>query len=668
MGDLKVVGTNASLYSLNNKVEKEKVAGAKKLETDQLINATGTLTVADIQGAQKHYDIYIAIKEGNKDVIKKIDLKSNPEFLNNLIKEVQANPNFKLDASNFLNPPPPPTPVSKADGSTIKTSLGTDDFKKILAAPTQDAMLKSDFGKNILLQTGIKDSDAIKTMTPEEKGSVAFNFGLVALRDDILTQKTDSALFKQLKQEYPNISDTDLMIMIDPDKEVGIKSRKISPDAKKILQSPEFQMSITNAIYDKSAPFYQALGGPDPMPKQYLAATGNGNKTQGIAFSDVNDSGVGSGFFMFDFNSKTNSQVNTTPDAGGFNPVSMKTDSMLTNKNLSVTFPANDDLRVKLSTYGSETGATGQNQLTLKIGEIEIKGVIKNNAISLTPPLTDKAFTDYCTSQNLSYDESAYKQFLKEEKGIEIDDRQNITFKKEKFPTQPNLSIQYQCQSSVGVYNDETQLQISCNSSISNGAKVKADGLFGTDLFKADKSLLKTEDEIQNFTDLANTIPNYLIADIKSGAPVNLTNFFDLTGGGVNDTDPSFPKDATSKDPNISKTYDKMRSSYAEPGTTDKGESTIKIHSYTDPRGTHLADGMASIPSDKRKILTAAFADKGIGLNNDSLSALRTASFAKALLLEKDPTLKNSDFSKVTVDVKVDGKVVTLCMADIPPY
>lgn len=671
MGDLRVNATTPMNGALVNRVKKENSGEVAPNQKDNVINATGQLAVADIQGAKATKgDLFIATQDGSKVVLHKIDLKSNPAFLDNLIKTVQSDPNFRLESSNFLSPPPPPTRIEPVAGKEIKASLETPAFKDVLAHPTQEAMLGSDFGKNVLVQTGIKDSDAVKTMTPEEKGTVAFNFGLAAVRDDVKANGNNSELFKSVKAQYPKLSDADIKTLVDPDMEVGAKSRTVSPEARAVLQSPAFQMQLTEAIQAKSEPFYKALGGSGPMPKQYLAATGNGNQTQGVAFSDVKDHGVGSGYFMYDYKSKTNSTVMVT--AGDVGRTQMKTDSMLNNKNLSITFPDNDDLRVKLSTYGSEQGSTGENRLSLKIGSLDIKGTVKDNKISLTPPSEhdDKAFDKYCRDNSKPRVESTYRDYLKTEKGVEIDDRQNMTFHQDKFPTRPNLSVQYQCFSHVGDYNDETQLQIASNSSISNGAPVKADGLFGTDLFKADKSLLKPE-EAKNFKALSKAVPDSLISDLKSHKPVDASSVFVLEGGGVNTTDPNFQKDIDRNKGNkteLNKTYDQMRSSYATPDVNAKGEPVIKINSYTDPRQTSLKDGMASVPPDKAKKLEAAFKAQGIGLNNSSLSALRTASFAKALMQEKDPSLKAEDFANATIQVQVEGKRVTLNLADVPPY
>lgn len=670
MGDLKIIATPQTTTYQLNKVKKENSGEVAPNSKDNVINASGQISVADIQGAKGKADVFVATKEGDNVVLRKLDLKSNPAFLDNLIKKVQSDPNFRLESGNFLSPPPPPTPVTEADGTKIKASLETPAFKDVLAHPTQETMLGSDFGKNILLQTGIKNSDDIKTMTPEEKGTVAFNFGLAAVRDDVKTKGDNSELFKQVKAQYPKLSDTDIKTLVDPDMEVGAKSRSVSPEARAVLQSPAFQMQITQAIQTKSAPFYKALGGEGTMPTQYLAATGNGNQTQGVAASDVRDHGVGSGYFMYDFKSKTTSNINVTGPR--CEAIPMKTDSMLNNKNLSISFPDGDDLRVKLSTYGSEATATGENRLNLKIGTLDIKGTVQNNKISLKPPAPneDKAFDKFCADNRKTPNEGAYREYLKAEKGVEIDDRQNITFHQEKFPTRPNLSVQYQCFSNVGSFNDETQLQIATNSTISNGAPVKADGLFGTDLFTADKSLLKPE-EAKNFKALSKAVPDSLIGDLKSHKPVDASSVFVLEGGGVNTTDPNFQKDIDRNKGNkteLNKTYDQMRSSYATPDVNAKGDPVIKINSYTDPRQTTLKDGMASVPPDKAKKLEAAFKAQGIGLNNSSLSALRTASFAKALMQEKDPGLKAEDFANATIQVQVEGKKVTLSLADVPPY
>lgn len=176
--------------------------------------------------------------------------------------------------------------------------------------------------------------------------------------------------------------------------------------------------------------------------------------------------------------------------------------------------------------------------------------------------------------------------------------------------------------------------------------------------------------QLKDFEDLAASLPD----NILSGESINLDEYMNLVGNGK-------AKDAASGDKE-SQTQKLQRSTTGIPD--DKG--IIQIQSTTDGDATGIWKGQNNDFHDFYKLETGSnlkASIKSLNImkddyrdNNDLLSALRSASFAKALVIEKaaskGQTLTPEQLNNMSVTVTVKDKTgkeveLNIKLGDIPP-
>lgn len=629
---------------------------------DLSVGRNGADLLVDLEGAEtaaNKKDLYIVDAKGN---VATIDLKTpeGQKFVADLKNSIKGmGDHFKL--SSVTIPTSGKVKVQIMDKVTEQINTGS------LHTKSADEILKTDAGKEILKTMGL-ETVPMDQWTNTEKAAVAFNIGILKNRSeyaDQYTKLTDSSgnklVFNDLSFNDMAISDyvtkhpKDMqmiatMIIQNPDQSLDEKTRILDKCGlgayKPQLTNDKKQMALTKQIEADAKDYYTQMGGdPATMPNSFLSSIGDGSGSSGVAGTKGAGS-VGVGYFMYDKDSSRNE--------------------------MTIPIGATEDLELKLASYGNDfAGVTGK--ATIKIGSQELKFDMQDNKLILTSPKTLPDGITIDSRNNIKIDHKKYNGLDVEIKLESVPNDKNLLAAEAKNDrayidalsragltgktvASMNADQKRELMRELGGL-DEVQIQVSSSEAIQLSKPVRANDLFGNDLFEAKYENMKGDDQ-KDFDNMSKTIPADVVNGVKSGQPYSLNNFFDAYGGGINP---------------VGNTAAEKRASYGVP-LVDGDKSRISVKSFTSDAPTTLSIGFNSISKDKADNLKASFEKAGFPIdskkdNNPQLSAMRTASFIKELMIQKDPSLATADWSKVTLDVSIVGdKKVTFNMADIPPY
>lgn len=288
--------------------------------------------------------------------------------------------------------------------------VSSKNFEKALVNCDIYSLLNSKIGSNMLSILGITDDIKLINMTEAQKSTLAFNFAMLESRNQFYkiykSPPTDTEGHKEYIRSHPDKS------MEDKIEELGKIFNMDRKKAIEFLTNSDFQKSLINKFEEMAKKYYEALGGKDNMPHQFLAATGDFSRTAGLANSK---DGICSGYFMYKPTAFENS-------------ISMKV-------------PKDKDLEINISSYGFDSST----KKTMEINLVNNKGV--------TQTLTFE----------ISRDEGiVLKKPDKVPDGIKLNNKnQNLIFDYKIFA---DYKVMVNIDASGNM--DETQIHISTNSEI----------------------------------------------------------------------------------------------------------------------------------------------------------------------------------------------------------
>ncbi|MFL5764173.1 MAG: DUF4157 domain-containing protein, partial [Bacteroidia bacterium] len=471
----------------------------------------GSKMGADFSGVKVHSDGRAA--DMNDQIQAKAFTHGNDIYFNQGEYNPSSNEGKHLLAHELTHTVQQSTNVQPMVQRTIKEDLDKDKTKKKLDKYDVKYLLQTEFGKNILSDLSLSQPSESNKIDVLAAGSVAFSLGMLKQRRDYYQTIEDNPPV----MDYSGMQDADRkvakkkvidLIAINPDKNTAQKMREINSELVRggndseltvnILE-PTFQAGVIASLQTTSEPFFREMlslkwidtkGVPDSdvmMPDQLLAAVGDSGPSAGLAGSPEVGS-VGVGYFMYG-SVKNITGRTTAPDLYG-------------EKILTIGFPTNGALQMRISAYGFDPLAGYNIPLNMNPTRVEIKS-----------PTASIGYVDFHAKQNLVKtveNVSLPKDILNTVTGGAITMTIPITYKPEKGGLTFTTKVIPGYDSGVQKYRDkdEVQVQFSTNGLIVENIIIEKKFTTDTDqnntytvgsefvlevLFDTDKDTIKAE-------------------------------------------------------------------------------------------------------------------------------------------------------------------------------